>query len=67
MVDINLGVDLKAFDTKITTQVSSDDVLSRKFPLSRIIESLIEVAIEPKGLVADGTPKLEVVVSLLEC
>lgn len=53
MVDINLGVDLEAFDTKITTQVSSDDVLSRKFPLSRIIESLIEVAIEPKGLVTD--------------
>lgn len=67
MVNINLGVDLKPFDTKITTQVSSDDVLSRKFPLSRIIESLIEVAIEPKGLVTDGTPQLEIVVSFLEC
>ncbi len=42
-------VNLVTFYSKITTVISSNNVVSKLFPLSRCVKSLIDVAIKPKS------------------
>lgn len=50
VVDENLVVDVVICYAKVTTIVSSNDVVSNLTPLLRSIELLVDVSIEPKGL-----------------
>lgn len=46
VVNKDPAVDLESFNTKVATVVSNDYLVSQILPLSRLVESLVDVAIE---------------------
>jgi hypothetical protein len=59
-------MNLVAFNTKIATQVSSDDVLTNTLPFSGCVEHLVDVAIESEGRIAYTASKGQVLEPLVE-
>lgn len=62
----DLVVNIVSSDTKITTQITSDDVSAKETPGTRRVELLIDPAIETECLSADLSTKNEVVESFFE-
>ena len=62
----DLVVDLVTFTTQIQTFVPCNNMLSNLSPLSRDIELLVDVSIEPEGRRADDTTKLKICEPLFE-
>jgi hypothetical protein len=46
VVDKDPAVDLESFDAKVAPVVADDHLVSQVLPLSRLVESLVDVAIE---------------------
>lgn len=59
-------MDLKAVDTKIAAEVSSNNMMTNVSPLFRRVKTLIEVAIESEGGSSDRTVELQVIKALFE-
>lgn len=66
VMNVNSIMNLVSFDTKITTQVSSYDVLANVLPLGGSVKHLIDVTIETESRFTYTTAKSQVLESILE-
>lgn len=58
--------DLVTFDAEVPAVVSGDYLVSRSSPVSRMIEGLVQPALEPERVNADAGFDREVIEALLE-
>lgn len=62
VVNKDTTVDFITFKTQIATIVARNDLISDPFPLSGLVKTLIQITIEPEGLVSDSATESQVIV-----
>lgn len=67
MMNIDLSVNLVSVHRKITTQITSDNVIANRSPLCGVIEPLIQIPIKPEGLHSNLTIKSEILKPFSKC
>lgn len=66
VMDQDSAVDLIAFHTEVTTVVSDDYFVTKVFPFPRLVESLVEIAIEAESTDSDLARQREIAKALDE-
>lgn len=62
VVNKDTTVDFITFKTQIAAIVARNDLISNSFPLHGLVKALIQITIEPKGLVSDSATDSQVIV-----
>lgn len=57
VVDDHPVMNLMVGNTHVATKISSDYLMANLLPLSRSIETLVDVALEAEGRLTDNTPE----------
>ena len=66
VVNENTTINFVSLKTKITTIIARNDLISDSFPLGGLVKPLIQITIEPKGLVSDATTDSQVIVPIFD-
>lgn len=66
VMDDDLVIDLIAFDAEVHTEISGDHIVTSLLPLSRSVESLVQITIEPESGLPDFTAEPEVGIPLFK-
>lgn len=66
VMDDDLVIDLIPFDAEVHTEISGDHIVTSLLPLSRSVESLVQVTIEPESGLPDFTAEPEIGIPLFK-
>lgn len=66
VVNKDTTVDFVPLKTKIAAIIARNDLISDSFPLSGLVKTLIQIAIEPKSLISNATADSQVIVPIFD-